>query len=116
MPFVLLISGCVKEERPVTFQDDVQPILNTKRIECHIPPGRKGHLQSGLSLARYEDFMKGTIYGPVIVRGDNRRSILNMTMFGRVDRSINVPHEWELVGLEEVDILRLWVEYGAANN
>jgi hypothetical protein len=116
MLLVLVISGCTKEERQVSFQRDVQPILKANCIECHIPPNGKGYLKTGLSMATYEDIMKGTIYGPVIVRGDSRRSILNMLVEGRANISIRMPHGREPLASEEIEILRLWVEHGALNN
>lgn len=116
MLLVLVISGCIKEERQISFQRDVQPILKANCIECHIPPNGKGYLKTGLSMATYEDLMKGTIYGPVIVRGDGRHSIFNMLVEGRANTSIRMPHGREPLVSEEIKILRLWVEHGALNN
>jgi Planctomycete cytochrome C len=114
--FVLLLGGCVKEERQVSFRYDVQPILKSNCMECHIPPYGKGYLKTGLSMVTYEDLMNGTIYGPVIVRGDSRHSILNMLVEGRADPSLRMPHGRKPLGTEEIEILRLWVDQGAANN
>jgi hypothetical protein len=68
---LLLISGCGKEERMVRFRSDVQPILRSKCIECHISPDGEGFVKTGLSMATYTDLMRGTIYGAVVVRGDS---------------------------------------------
>ncbi len=116
MLFAVVSSGCVKPERQVSFQRDVQPILNDKCIECHIPPRGKGYLETGLSMASYQDLMQGTVYGPVIVAGDSRHSILNMVVEGRVDPSLRMPHGRRALGSVEIEILRLWVEHGALNN
>lgn len=116
MLFAVMSSGCIRQERQVSFQGDVQPILNDKCIECHIPPQGKGYLETGLSMASYEDLMQGTVYGPVIVAGDSRHSILNMLVEGRVDPSLCMPHGRQALGSEEIEILRLWVEHGALNN
>lgn len=116
MLFAVLSSGCIKEERQVSFQRDVQPILNGKCIECHHPPQGKGYLETGLSMATYEDLMQGTFYGPVIVAGDSRHSILNMLVEGRSDPSMRMPHGRKALGGEEIETLRLWVEHGALNN
>jgi hypothetical protein len=113
---VLLFGGCVKEERQVSFRNDVQPILRANCVECHIPPDGKGYLKTGLSMATYEDLMNGTIYGPVIVPGDSRRSILNMLVEGRASPSIRMPHGRQPLRNEEIEILRLWVEHGAVDN
>ncbi|MEA2081103.1 MAG: c-type cytochrome domain-containing protein [Pseudomonadota bacterium] len=116
MLFAVLSSGCIKEERQVSFQHDVQPILKGKCIECHNPSQGKGYLETGLSMATYEDLMQGTFYGPVIVAGDSRHSILNMLVEGRADASMRMPHGRKALGSEEIEIFRLWVEHGALNN
>lgn len=116
MLFAVLISGCIRQERQVSFQHDVQPILNDRCIECHNPPQGKGYLKTGLSMASYDDLMQGTFYGPVIVAGNSRHSILNMLVEGRADPSMRMPHGRKALGSEEIEILRLWVEHGALNN
>jgi len=116
MLFAVVSSGCIKKEMQISFQHDVQPILNAKCIECHIPPLGKGYLETGLSMASYEDLMQGTYYGPVIVAGDSRHSILNMLVEGRADPSMRMPHGRKALGSGEIEILRLWVEHGALNN
>ena len=108
--------ACIRQERQVSFQRDVQPILNEKCIECHSPPQGKGYLQIGLSMVSYEALMQGTVYGPVIVAGDSRHSILNMLVEGRADPSMRMPHGRKALDREEIEILRLWVEHGALNN
>ena len=113
---VLLMSGCGKEERQVSFRYDVQPILRSNCIECHISPDGEGFLKTGLSMATYQKLMKGTIYGPVIVPGDSRHSILNMLVEGRADPSMRMPHGRKPLGAEDIEILRLWVDQGAVNN
>jgi len=113
---VLLASGCVKEESQVSFRGDIQPILRSNCIECHIPPNGEGYLKTGLSMATYDDLMHGTIYGPVIVPGDSRHSILNMLVEGRADPSMRMPHGRKPLNTEEIEVLRVWVEQGAGNN
>jgi len=113
---VLLVSGCVKEEPQVSFRGDVQPILRSNCIECHIPPNGEGYLKTGLSMATYDDLMHGTIYGPVIVPGDSQHSILDMLVEGRADPSMRMPHGRKPLNNEEIEILRVWVEKGAVNN
>lgn len=113
---VLVMGGCIKEQRQVSFRQDVQPILESNCIECHISPGGEGYIRTGLSMATYEDLMQGTMYGPVIVPGDSKRSILNMLVEGRAGPSMSMPHGRESLRSEEIEILRLWVEYGAQPN
>ncbi len=109
----LMVGGCIKEQRQVNFRHDVQPVLESNCIECHISPEGEGYIKTGLSMATYEDLMKGTIYGPVIVPGDSMRSIFNMLVEGRAGPSMSMPHGFEPLDTGEIEILRLWVEHGA---
>jgi hypothetical protein len=108
----LVLAGCVTQPR-VSYQRDVSPILETKCLECHLPPKGTGYLKSGLSMESYESLMKGTVYGPVIVPGDSRHSVLNMVVENRLNSSMRAPHP---LRKEEIVILRLWVDQGAKNN
>ena len=112
----LVIGGCIKELRQVSYRYDVQPILESNCIECHISPDGEGYIMTGLSMVTYEELMQGSIYGPVIVPGDSSRSIINMLVEGRAGPSMRMPHGRESLGSEDVEILRLWVEYGALPN
>lgn len=113
---LLLVSGCGKEQRMVSYRIDVQPILRSKCIECHSSPEGEGYVKTGLSMATYEDLMRGTIYGPVVVRGDSQHSIFNMLVEGRADPSMRMPHERKPLSTKEIEILRLWVDQGAPDN
>jgi len=110
------LTGCVKEERQISYTRHVQPILHTHCIECHSPHTGQGYLETGLIMTSYEALMQGTWYGPVIVPGDSRHSILNMLVEGRADPSMRMPHGRAPLAQEQIDILRLWVDQGARNN
>ena len=112
----LVTSGCIREQQPVSFRNQVQPILVANCVECHSAPAGKGYLKNGLSMATYTDLMRGTIYGPVITPGDSRHSILNMLVEGRADSSMRMPHGRTPLTSQEVHILRLWTEQGALPN
>ena len=116
MLLVLVTSGCIREQRQVSFRNDVRPILEANCMECHVPPAGKGYLKTGLSMATHADLLRGTIYGPVVVPGDSRHSILNMLVEGRADSSMHMPHGRRPLSSEEIETLRLWVEYGARHN
>jgi len=65
----------------------------------------------------YRSLMQGTLYGPVIVPGNSRKSILNMLVEGRADASLRMPHQRDTpLTAEEIGILRLWVDQGARDN
>lgn len=108
----LALAGCDTHQR-ISYLKDVVPIIETKCLECHLPPKAAGYLRSGLSMESYESLKKGTIYGPVIVPGDSEHSILNMVVEGRLNASMRAPYP---LTEEEIAILQLWVDQGAKNN
>jgi len=115
---VLLVSvtGCVNQPR-VSFQADVYPILENNCLSCHTPPQGEGYQKTHLNMQSYETLMQGTRYGPVILPGDSRHSILIMLVEGRVDASMRMPHgRKEPLTQHEIEVLRRWVEQGARNN
>jgi hypothetical protein len=113
---VTFLVGCASQPR-VSFQQDVYPILGNNCLACHTPPQGKGYLKTRLNMQSYETLMQGTVYGPVIMPGDSRHSILNMLVEGRVDASMRMPHgRDEPLTQREIEALRLWVEQGAHDN
>jgi hypothetical protein len=112
-----LLFGCTGEpqEKVVSFKTDVQPILKESCSECHLPGGR-GTLKTGLDMSSYENLMKGTKFGPVIVPGSSLTSALNMLVEGRADPSIKMPHHKDPLPVEKAAVLKKWVDQGAKNN
>jgi len=112
---ILLISSCATQQ--VSYQDDVVPILESRCIKCHASPDGIGYKATGLEMDSYESLMQGTVYGPVIVAGDSRRSILNMLVEGRAGKLQQMPHyEDEALSSEQIETLKNWVNEGAVNN
>jgi len=121
------MAGCSKKEEPVvrtvSFSSEVAPILQDNCLECHKPAGT-GHIASGLMLSSeadpdnlsYDDLMKGTKYGPIIIAGNSLGSALNMLVEGRADPSIRMPHGKEPLTDAQLETLKLWVDQGAQNN
>jgi hypothetical protein len=111
-----VVVACAAQRR-VSFARDVYPILEENCLHCHTPPDGEGYKKVGLNMESWETLRQGTAYGPVIVPGDSRRSILNMLVEGRAGRSLRMPHKQdEPLPDEEVETLRLWVEQGAKDN
>lgn len=112
---VIILPHCAYQQ--VSFEQDIQPILGVKCIGCHTPPDGIGFKATGLRFDSYENVMNGTIYGPVVVAGDSRRSILNMLVEGRAGNLKRFLHEEEETLTEdEVVKLRYWVDQGALKN
>lgn len=100
---------------PVSFADDVMPILQIRCVECH-KPGAQGFETSGLDLRSYEGLMAGTKHGPIVVPGDAMMSNFNVLIEGRADPSLRMPHNNRKLTRCEVDMLRRWVNHGARND
>ena len=110
-----LLSSCATHQ--VSYQEDVAPILQSRCVECHTSPNGSGYKATGLELDSYDAVMQGTVYGPIIIAGDSRRSIFNMLIEGRAGKLQRMPHQKE-DGLneEEIKLLSDWVNQGALNN
>ena len=114
--FLLLISGCATQ-RPVSFQYDIDPILNDKCLQCHKPPNGVGYVRTGMDMQSYDTLMKGTIFGTVIIPGDSKRSVLNKLTEGRAGELMRMPHgDAKKLTAEEIELLKSWVNQGALNN
>jgi hypothetical protein len=102
--------------KPVSYKDDIHPILQDYCLGCHVPGG-KGYERSGLDLRTYESLMKGTRFGPVVKPGSSLSSTLNVVVSGHADPSISMPFGLK-GGLpkEKIDLLNVWVDQGAQNN
>ncbi|MEO5373732.1 MAG: hypothetical protein H7840_05565 [Alphaproteobacteria bacterium] len=113
----ILVSGGARPSaaEPVSFADDVMPILQIRCVECH-KPGAEGLEKSGLDLRTYEGLMKGTKHGPIVVPGDAMVSNFNVLVEGRADPSLRMPHNNRKLTRCEVDTLRRWVNHGARND
>jgi hypothetical protein len=111
----IAIAGCKKEET-VSFSQDITPIIDKYCVECHLAGG-DGYQASGFGMASYEDLMKGTRNGPMIIAGDSLGSNMLVLMEGRADPSIKMPHgKAESASKEELETIRLWIDQGAKNN
>ncbi|MDH3511472.1 MAG: hypothetical protein OER85_11525 [Gammaproteobacteria bacterium] len=111
----LALGGCDRAEQ-MSFSQDVKPILDQNCIACHVP-GEPGQNASGFSMESYDDLMKGTNFGPMIIAGNSETSNMVVLMEGRADPSISMPHgELEPVSKADIAKIRLWIDQGAKNN
>jgi len=111
---LVLAAGCAQEKK-VSYQNDVYPILKKSCLECHSNNG-EGYLKSGLSMESYENLMKGTKFGPVLVPGQSISSTLVRLLQGKADPSINMPHKRDTLPEDQAEIIVKWIDQGAKNN
>jgi len=111
----MLLAACAREE-PISFSRDVRPILDQNCIACH-QEGGAGFEASGFSMMSYEDLMRGTHFGPMVIAGDSAGSNMLVLMEGRADPSISMPHgAMKPVRKADIDTIRAWIDQGAKNN
>jgi uncharacterized membrane protein len=113
---LLLAAGSASaKEPPVSFAEDVQPILQLRCAVCH-HPGGEGYEKSGFDLTTYAGLMKGTQHGAMVIAGDPLTSNLMVLIDGRADKSLQMPHGKKKLSQCDRDLIRHWIKEGAANN
>jgi hypothetical protein len=117
VPFVFLAAGLMSAcgEKPVSYSQDVYPILEKNCLSCHVR-GERGYEASGLSMESYEDLMKGTKYGPVITPGSGFSSTIAILIEHKGDPKINMPHKQQPLPEKDIETIKNWIDQGAKNN
>ena len=112
-----ILMGCEQapQEPQISFSKDIQPLVEKNCMECHTE-GQDGALASGFKTDSYENIMKGTKYGPVIVPGNAVSSTFYRLIAGLVDPSIQMPHGKESIAKEDQAKIEKWIDQGAKNN
>src|SRR5262245_23125337 len=107
-PIVALLSGQSAVSAQISFEKDVQPILEKNCLSCH---GET--LQSGrLDLRTRESALKGGARGSDIVPGDADSSRLYRRISG-AERP-TMPAQAEPLPAEQIAAIKTWIERGAA--
>ena len=91
----------------VSFANDVQPIIESRCINCH--GGER--TEDGLSLGTYDEIMAGSKNGPVVVPGDPANSLLVELVANQ-----KMPKRGPKLTPPQVQIISDWVATGAPNN
>ena len=112
--FPMMMAAC-NNEPVISYSNDVKPILDQHCLECHTAEGA-GTLASGFNMANYEDLMKGTKFGPMVIANDPEGSNLLVLIEGRADPSISMPHGKKSIPAQDIQTIRSWVQQGAKNN
>jgi hypothetical protein len=106
------LAGCSSK---VSYQSDIQPILDRRCAECH-SEGGLGFAKSGFLVDSYEHVMRGTKYGAIIEPGSSISSTLYRLVAGKTDPSIRMPHGRAPLSKREVESIAAWIDQGAKNN
>ncbi len=108
-----ITPGCI--DQGVSFSKDVKPILDEHCLPCH-QSGEEGYLVSGLSVKSYDDLMRGTKYGPVVMPGYSFSSTLQILVEHKADPSINMPKRQMRLTQDNIEMIGTWISEGAQNN
>jgi hypothetical protein len=109
----LALTACSGDKSP-SYQANIKPLLDSKCIQCHVPGGA-GFEKSGLRLDSYENIMKGTKFGAVVVPGSRVSSTLYRLVSGQADPSIRMPHGQDPLPQADVEMIGAWIDQGAKN-
>jgi len=111
----ILLSMPAWSAEPISFKQDIFPIIQTRCLECH-QPGGKGFEKSGLDLRTYQGLMKGTKFGSMVIPGDAFMSNLIVLIDGRAKSGLRMPHGKKKLTSCDKDLFRSWINQGAKNN
>lgn len=107
----------VLKSSEISYKKDIQPILDDYCVSCH-KPGGKGYAKSGLDLTTYDNLMKGTKFGKVVVPGNSETSTLSKLLTG-TNNGLKMPMGLNAAGTldrQYILAIRKWVKQGAKNN
>ncbi|MDH3338552.1 MAG: hypothetical protein OER22_05930 [Gammaproteobacteria bacterium] len=122
--FVTLCLGLFGCERPVSFAADIQPLLSESCGNCHDRTG-EGSVASGFSINNYDEVMKGTELGPVVIPGSSESSNLYRVIAAKTAPEIRMPPHHQQSWAEgrghpltakQVEIIKRWIDEGAKDN
>jgi len=93
--------------RKIDFAEDVKPILARSCTKCHANGKRKG----GFNIDHIHTFVGGGDSGPAVVAGKGAESLLIELVLSN-DPDERMPVKGDPLSLEEVAILRTWIDQG----
>ncbi len=94
--------------RTIDFAEDIKPILERSCVKCHANGKRKG----GFNIDHIHSFIAGGDSGPAVVLGKSAESLLIKLVLSN-DPDERMPSKGDALSLEEVSVLRSWIDQGA---
>jgi DNA-binding TFAR19-related protein (PDSD5 family) len=106
----LLFSHAVwAQDRPISFHEQILPILERRCHGCHQPANAGGQL----NLTSYSQLSKGGKQGSILVPGKPEDSLMVKMISGQPPR---MPMSGGPLTAEEIRLIRLWISQGATND
>ena len=118
----MLLTGCGQGN--VSYTDDVKPIFDRYCVSCHAGTGEGADVSEYL-MTNYDEVMKGTKFGKVVVPGSRMSSSLYLVVAGKTAPEIRMPpHNDEsfaqgrgvMLSADAIETIGLWIDQGAKNN
>jgi hypothetical protein len=107
---ILLLTPCVlAQEIPVSFRQDIQPILERRCQLCH----QRGNASGLLHLTSYPELRKGGMSGPVFAAGRPDESLIMKMISGEKPL---MPKVGPPLTVQEIRSIRLWIAQGARDD
>jgi len=92
----------------ISFERDVLPIFTANCLSCH--GGTSIYTQAGLDLRTINSVLRGSLNGPVIVKGSPEKSLL----YQKVSTRAMPPVAFKLTLSDmQIETIRKWIEAGA---
>ena len=104
----ILLSAQIATPQSITFERDVLPILTANCLSCH--GGTSIYTQAGLDLRTANSTLRGSLNGPVVVKGSPEKSLL----YQKVSTRAMPPAAFKLTLTDiQIETFRKWIEAGA---
>jgi WD40 repeat protein/mono/diheme cytochrome c family protein len=105
------VGPLAAQDAPVSYYNDVQPIIQLSCQGCHHP----GAKMSGLVLTEYEGILQGgQKHGPSLKAGDAAQSPILAYLTGKNEP--RMPMGGDALPDEQIALFRRWIEQGAVDD
>ncbi|MBN4046868.1 PSD1 domain-containing protein [bacterium AH-315-P07] len=101
----IIIVAPARAVDPVSFQDEIHPILAERCFKCHGGKKRKG----GFSMNSREELLEGGEFGPAVALGKGSESLMLELLTSDDDEEWMPPKGDRLSG-DQIDSIRRWID------
>jgi hypothetical protein len=114
---VILIACEQKEIRDVSFKNDIQPIFSEHCSDCHYGEDIEGNikLDNYVSVKNSKYFNRDA---PMFVAGNPEQSRIYIVVSSNRE-AVRMPPsdlDYDKLGEEEIETIKVWIKEGAKNN
>ncbi|MFM9873197.1 MAG: c-type cytochrome domain-containing protein [Fimbriimonadaceae bacterium] len=100
-----------EDPKPISFKETVTPVLKKYCYNCHA--GQEA--RKGLKVDTYDNIMKGTTYGKVVIAKKSADSVL-VKAIKKIPGASAMPPSRRKMTETEIKIISDWIDQGAKNN